>query len=239
MGRTMVTEQPLLSDLIAGNPFVGTSLILRRGGRLLYGLRPPHAEGARRVVELTGIGGGMEPQDGSPAAAVLREVREEIACRVRLLPCHETLLVSGPGQVKRVRLRDAKRPAAVVFRGHGTPPHLPWHTQSRGESCLVVFLAELQGKPWPAAELPALVWLSPRQVVATAREDLLLSDLVDAGAQLVERQPGALSGHEWVRLTDSQEALVLGLGAKALPFYRELAFLQPPLSGSNSASGNC
>lgn len=223
VSRLGATERPLLADICVGSSFLGTSLILRRGGRLLYGMRPSRAEGARRVVELTGIGGGMEPQDASLAAGVLREVREEIERPVLLLPCHETLVVRGPGQVKRVELRGAARPVAVVFRRYGTPPHQPWHTQNQGESCLAIFLAELQGKPRPAAELPALVRLSPQQVVATAREDVLLSDLLDAGAQLVERQTGSCDGREWVRLTDSQEALVLGLGAEALPFYQGLA----------------
>lgn len=223
MRRLGVIQRPLLADILGRGSFAGASLILRRDGRLLFGARSPRAEGTRQVIELTGIGGGLEPEDASPGACVLREVREEIQCPVRLLACRESLIVRGPGQVRRLDLQGAERPAAVVFRGYGTPPHQPWHPQNQGQSCLVIFLAEPKGTPWPAAELPALLWLLPQQVVATACEDMLLRDLLDAGAQLVERQPGSCDGQEWVRLTDSQEALVLGLGPEALPFYQGLA----------------
>ena len=45
-----------LSDIVPEDMFVGTSLILRRGDRFLYGPRPLQEEGARQVIELTGIG---------------------------------------------------------------------------------------------------------------------------------------------------------------------------------------
>lgn len=212
-----------LSDLVPAGIFVGTSLILRHDGRLLYGCRPPHAESARQIIELTGIGGGMEEEDASLTAGVLREAQDEMGCGVRLLPCRETLVVRGPGQIERVVLQGEERPAAVVFRRFRTPPHQPWHAHNAGEACLVVFLAELDGQPWPAMELPALVWLRPLHVVDTARDDAPLRKLLDSGAELVEVRLGSMPETAWVRLTDSQEALVLALGDDALTFYEGLA----------------
>jgi len=211
-----------LHDLVPRDMFVGTSLILRQGGRLLYGVRPPRAEGACQVIELTGIGGGVEDEDESLTAGVLREAQEEIGCGVRLLPCRETLVVRGLDTIQRVALQGAERPAAVVFRRYRTPPHQPWHEDNQGEACLVVFLAELDGWPFPAMELPALIWLQPTHVVQTARRDVPLARLLDSGAELIECESAHLPETVWARLTDSQEALVLALGDDALSFYEAL-----------------
>lgn len=203
--------------------FVGTGLILHESGRLLYGCRPPQLEGSHQIVELTGIGGGMEESDASPTAGVLREAQEEMGCGVRLAPCRETIVVRGPDQVERVVLQGKERPAAVVFRRFRTPPHQPWHEYNAGEACLVVFLAELDGQPWPAMELPALMWMRPAQVVDTARQDVALPELLNSGAELVEGEPGAMPETAWVRMTNSQEALALALGDDALAFYEALS----------------
>ena len=211
-----------LSALVPPGIFVGTSLILRQGGRFLYGIRPSRLEGQRCILELTGIGGGLEPKDPSLSAGVLREAQEEMGCSVRLLPCSETLVVRGPACVERVRLQGEEQPTAVVFRRYRTPPHQPWHEENRGEACLVVFLAELDGQPWPTMELPTLAWLRPAYVVQTAQQDVSLRELLDAGVGFVEREPGCLPATAWVRLTDSQEALVLALGNQALSYYRQL-----------------
>jgi len=211
-----------LSPLIPPGIFVGTSLILRRGGRLLYGIRPPRLEGQRPILELTGIGGGMEPEDVSLRAGVLREVQEEIGCAVHLLSSSETMVVRGPACVQRLSLDGEERPAAVVFRHYRTPPHQPWHKKNRGQACVVVFWGELEGQPVPTMELSALAWLAPAHVVQTARRDVPLRELLDSGVGLIEGQPGGAPATAWVRLTDSQEALVLALGDQALSFYEKL-----------------
>ena len=211
-----------LADLIPQRTFLGTSLILRRDGRLLYGLRPPHAEGVRTIVDVTGIGGILEPEDGSPAAGARREAREETGCAVRLAACPETVVVRGPGQVQVLELQGEERPAAVVYRRHPTPPHQPWHPDARGQACVIVFLADLEGDPWPAAELPGLVWLTPAQVVDLACRDVPLAGVLDSEARLVERQGNILPRDSWARLTNSQEALALGLTDNALHFFQRL-----------------
>jgi hypothetical protein len=219
MVRDSVQQPNHLSRLVPKGVFVGTSLLLRRDGRFLYGVRPARAEGRRQVAELTGIGGALEEEDASLTDGVLREAVEETGCAVRLLPCSETVVVRAMERVEQVALQGEERPAAVVFRRYRTPPHQPWHEDGEGEGCLVVFLGELDGQPRPVMELPALVWLRPVQVVQTARQDVRLGRLLDSGAELIENEPGILARTTWVRLTDSQEALVLALGDDALPFY--------------------
>jgi 8-oxo-dGTP pyrophosphatase MutT (NUDIX family) len=216
------TNLPYLSDIVPDDIFVGTSLILRQGGRLLYGLRPPRAEGPRQIIELTGIGGGVEDEDESLAAGVLREAQEEIGCGARLLPCPETIIVHSRDSVERVTLQGQERPAAVVFRYYLTPPHQPWHEDNQGEACLVVFLAELDGQPRPAMELPALIWLKPAHILETARRDVPLNELLSSGAELIESEPELLPRQSWARMTDSQEALALALGDDGLSFYWQL-----------------
>ncbi len=214
-----------LADLVPGDMFVGTSLILCRQGRFLYGLRSPRPEGERLLAELTGIGGHLEAGDGSIAAGALREAQEEMGCAVRLVPAAETLLVRGPGRVEWLALAGGERPVAVVYRRYRTPPHEPWHELNQGEACLVVYLAELAGTPRPAMELPALIWLTPAQVVETARRDVPLAGLLAQGAELLADPARPLPPDVWLRLTDSQEALVLALADGALPFYEALAGL--------------
>jgi 8-oxo-dGTP pyrophosphatase MutT (NUDIX family) len=222
-------EPRRLDSLIPADAFVGTSLILRRRqpqvhqrNKLLYGIRPPLLERSRHVLELTGIGGGIEEADASLTAGVLREAHEEIGCHVCLLPCQETVVVHGPHHVEHVALHGDERPAAVVLRGHRTPPHQPWHPTGRGEACLIVFLAEFDERPQPKMELAALLWLRPEHVVAAARHDVPLSTLLGTGAELVERAECCLPDPALARLTDSQEALVLALGEAALAFYQAM-----------------
>jgi hypothetical protein len=126
-------RNPRLDEIIPDGIFVGTSLILPRGGRFLYGMRPLKGEGGRPVIELTGIGGGVEAFDESYSAGALREACEEIGCDVRLIPCPETLIVRSRDRIERVRLGGRERPAAVVYRKHRTPPHRPWHERNAGE----------------------------------------------------------------------------------------------------------
>ena len=83
----------------------------------------------------------------------------------------------------------------------------------------MVFFGEVEGNPWPSRELPAVLWLQPAQVVSTAREDVPLKILLQEGAELLEARPGSLPLAGWVRLTDSQEALIFALGDDALPYY--------------------
>jgi hypothetical protein len=165
----------------------------------------------------------LEAYDASVTAGVQREAHEEIGTGVRLISCSRTLVVRGMGQVETVALAGEECPCALVFRRDRTPPHQPWHESGRSGACLIVFLAELLGEPQPSAEHPMLVWLSPAQVAQTARQDVPLRHLLDAGAVLVEREAGALPDAALARMTDSQEALALALGDEAVAFYKALA----------------
>jgi len=211
-----------LADIVPEGLFIGTSLILRRGDRFLYGVRSPGAKGARQIIELTGIGGALEDEDDSLTSGALREAWEETGCRVRVLPARDTIVVRGEHDIERVLLTGDERPAAVVFRRYRTPPHQPWHEDHQGETCLVVFWGEIDGQPWPAMELPALIWLRPAHILETARRDVPLGELLSSGAELVEGESGRLPEASWARLTDSQEALALALGDDGLSFYRAL-----------------
>jgi 8-oxo-dGTP pyrophosphatase MutT (NUDIX family) len=152
-------------------------------------------------------------------AGALREAHEETGCDVRILDCRLTLVVSGRDQIVQVPLDEATNPAAVVFRRHRTPAHQPWHQQHQGDYCAIVFLAEVLGEPYPRGELPALIWLEPDMAVKCARQDIGLMALLAQGAEVVARQDARWDSSSLVRLTDSQEALILALGDDAVTFY--------------------
>ena len=210
---------PSLSELIPSDLFVGTSLILRQGERFLYGVRPVKQDGETQILELTGIGGGLEEEDHSYTAGVRREAMEETGSDVAIVDCPTTWIVHGPEQVELTALTGKQRPAALVHRFHRTPPREPWHADNQGAAWLIVFVGELLEQPVPTMELPWLIWLSAEQVVETARRDVPLGDLLANGADLITR-PGAPPPPTAVtRLTDSQEALVLALGGRARGVY--------------------
>jgi 8-oxo-dGTP pyrophosphatase MutT (NUDIX family) len=219
--------RPCLEELIPEGPFVGTSLILRQHGRFLYGMRPVRGAETPPVIELTGIGGGIEPTDKTFTLGVLREAEEEIGCgdgkgagcRVNLIPCGRTLVVHGRHQLSWVTLRGPERPAALVFRHHRTPPRAPWHAQNQGQAWLIVYLADLEGRPCPTFELPWLLWMTPDQILQTAHEEVPLQALLAAGAELVLGGAGMPPEDSCLRLTDSQEALGLALGSALPAFY--------------------
>lgn len=210
---------PSLTDLIPDDIFVGTSLILGRDGRYLYGIRPAKQDDAGQFLELTGIGGGLEEEDATYTAGVRREALEETGSDVTIVDCPSTWVVQGPDRIQQVALSGQKRPAALVYRYFRTPPHRPWHSDNQGAAWLIVFLGQLTSEPRPTMELPWLIRLSAAQVVQTARQDVPLADLLAGGAQLIT-QPGAPPPPATVaRLTDSQEALVLALGDRARDVY--------------------
>ncbi len=210
-----------LSALTALGVFVGVSLILPGRSGFLLGGRPLRPSAAGPVLELTGIGGGVTHADRSVTDAARREATEEIGCDVRLLPSTTTLIVRDRDHIEIVSFAGAELPAAIVFLGYRTPPHEPWCPEHRGATCLVVFLAELLGCPRPSAELPLLAWLDPETLCAAACADMPFSRLAGGLALL---SPAAYPPDgTLVRLTDSQEALILALGDRALPFYRTLA----------------
>ncbi len=180
-----------LRELVPGGIFVGTSLILRQGDRFLYGIRPAREEGGRPILELTGIGGGLEGRDRSLSDGAIREAQEEIGCPVRLLVCSDTLLVRSQTELERVALDGTERPAAVVFRNYRTPPHQPWHEDSAGKACIVVFAAEIDGRPSPVGELPQLIWLKPAHILQTARDDIPLGEMLNTGVELITGTAGS------------------------------------------------
>jgi 8-oxo-dGTP pyrophosphatase MutT (NUDIX family) len=224
-----------LDDLIPADSFVGVSLILPRGGRFLYGIRPPRpdrsGQAARSkasqmpVLEITGIGGGLEPQDADYVAGARREAQEEVGCDVQIVDCAQTLHIQGPDAVTCGPLEGENRPVAVVFRHHRAPPHQPWHPHRAGDGYLIVCLAVMACAPTPTHELPWLLWLDADQVLATARADVFLEDLLRDGAELVTGDAGPPPPGSLARLTDSQEALGLALGDTLPALYRSLAAL--------------
>lgn len=221
MPSPVQTLTAFLASLSALGIFIGVSLLIPGRAGFLFGGRPLRATAAGPVLELTGIGGGVEPSDPSITAAAQREAIEEISCGVRLLPSSSTLLVRGPGQVAPLTLAGSESPLAIVFRGYRTPAHEPWHPEHRGETCLVVFLAELLSSPRPSLEIPLLTWLDPETLCAAARADLPFSKL--PGELTLLAPTVCPPADALVRLTDSQEALILALEDSALPFYRSIA----------------
>jgi hypothetical protein len=210
-----------LSEIVPEDIFVGTSLIIRQGDRFLFGVRPVKKVGDDVILEVTGIGGGLEDSDVSYSAGVRREAMEEMGCKVRLFSFDRTLVIQGPEAAEWIAIKDEISPVAIVFRNYRTPAHRPWSEQNQGRACILIYLAELADKPRPKMELPWLVWLSPDQILETAHQDVPVNQIVQSSSDLISGKS------EWpspalLRMTDSQEALALALGSETPDFYRQL-----------------
>jgi 8-oxo-dGTP pyrophosphatase MutT (NUDIX family) len=219
----LIAEEPALTRLTDPDTFVGTSLVLPQAGVFLFGMRPLRTSVVGPILEITGIGGALEDYDSTLEDGARREALEEIGCDIRLIPSSDTLLIRGPGTIQHISVVLAPRPAAIVLRNFRTPPHEPWHEYHKDQSCLFVFLAQLLGDPKPSAELPGLIWLNPMQLVELARRDLPFRELEETGARLQWLGCPDTPEATMARLTDSQEALILALGASAHRFYHDLA----------------
>jgi 8-oxo-dGTP pyrophosphatase MutT (NUDIX family) len=213
-----------LSEIIPEKMFVGTSLILRQKGLFLYGMRPEQKEGEKSIVELTGIGGGVEEEDKNCAGGVKREAREETGSRIELIDCDRTLVVRRQDNLEWLSLTKEReeRPAAIVFRNYKTPPHNPWHEKNAGDACLIVYFAELMDNPKPIMELPWLIWLQASQALQTAQKDVRLDELISGGAILFTGDNEPPNPNSWIRMTDSQEALGIALGSSFASFYETM-----------------
>ena len=205
--------------------FIGVSLILPVSGRYLFGIRPPKRHENQAILELTGIGGGVEPSDQSLSHAALRETTEEICCQVQLNSSDSTLIVYDQGRVEAVEIVGVERPAAIVYRNYRTPPHQPWHPNHSGWTCLAVFWGTLIGQPKPCGELPWLLCITERQILETARRDIPLAQLLENEAVLITGKALPPQMNALVRLTDSQEALALALGEGLIRFYKSANYL--------------
>ena len=209
-------------DFVPARQIGGVSLIVPHAGRFLFGLRRLGQDGAGQTVEITAIGGKRENSDPSLEACAQREAYEEIGCRIRVIPSVETTVIRGPRENQRIKFSEDERPIALIFRHFNTPAHDPWHISGTQPGCVAVFLASLAGNPSPTGELPALIWLRPEQILQTAQQDVRLRDLIATGAQLIDNNSPTLSQRVLVRMTDSQEALALGLSKRTVPFYEDL-----------------
>jgi 8-oxo-dGTP pyrophosphatase MutT (NUDIX family) len=210
-----------LSEILPGDIFVGTSLIIRHGDRFLFGLRPPKRDGDDVILEVTGIGGGLEDSDHSFTEGARREAMEEIGCEVRLLSCDPTLVVQDHKTIEWVEISGEKSPVAIVFRNYRTPTHQPWSEQNQGRACILIYLAELADKPLPDMELPWLLWLSPDQILEMASQDVPLQQIIQSNGDLILGAAG-LPPPGLLRMTDSQEALALAMGSETTDLYRRL-----------------
>ena len=76
-------------------------------------------------------------------------------------------------------------------------------------------------------ELPWLLWMSPEQILQTARDAVPLRELLGAGAELVLDAEGPPPEDCSLRLTDSQEALGLALGSALPAFYQSFGAGDP------------
>jgi 8-oxo-dGTP pyrophosphatase MutT (NUDIX family) len=197
-------------------------------GRFLMAARPPIITPSRTLINLTGVGGWLEPGE-SFSGAVMRETTEETGVSIRLLDLHDTLIVHGPDTIEDVCIVGEVGPAAIVYCRMGTPPFDPWSEQYEAVVPVTVYVGALSDIPAVVApdEHPFFLWLYPEQLIALADGELPLAFLLSDGAKLVG-DFAAETERVVVRLGDSIPALVSALGPTAYGFLGRIARLSQP-----------
>jgi 8-oxo-dGTP pyrophosphatase MutT (NUDIX family) len=205
-----------------------SSLLFAQDGRFLLGVRPPLTERDRILLRLTGIGGWSEASE-SFADTARREALEETGSAVHLFDIAETLVVRSPEDVTPVHFSGGAAPVAVVFRRFGTAPFDPWAEGYVSVAPVAVFAGTLNARLRINAprEHPFFMWIYPEQMLALADSDEPLEYLLADGAELFGDFAGDPS-RALVRLTDSIQALLTALGARAFALLNEVARLTQP-----------
>jgi len=206
----------------------GASLLVVEYGRFLMAARPPIVTPSRTLINLTGVGGWLEPGETFSGAA-MRETTEETGVAVRLLNLHDTLIIHSPESIEDVCIVGELGPAAIVYCRMGTPPFEPWSDEYDAVVPVTVYAGALVGNPTVVApdEHPFFLWLYPEQLIALADGELPLAFLLSDGAKLVGAfDPG--DERVVVRLGDSIPALVSALGPMAFGFLGRIARLSQP-----------
>lgn len=206
----------------------GASLLVVEDGRFLLAARPPIVTPSGTLVNLTAVGGWLEPGESFPGA-VMRETAEETGVSVRLIDLHDTLIVHGPEAIEDVCIVGEVGPAAIVYCRMGTPPFDPWSDEYDAVVPVTVYAGALSGSPSVVApdEHPFFIWLYPEQLITLADGELPLGFLLSDGARMV----GEVDFPEKrvvVRLGDSIPALVSALGPTAFSFLGRIARLTQP-----------
>jgi 8-oxo-dGTP pyrophosphatase MutT (NUDIX family) len=228
MNQTQHDDRHRLAELIEPGMSRASSLLFAQDGRFLLGVRPPLDERGRILLRLTGIGGWAEG-DESFAATAQREAREETGSAVRLFDIGETLIVRSPDDVTPVAFSGEPAPVALVFRRFGTPPFDPWSEGYLRVAPVAVFAGALRAPVRITAPLehPFFMWVYAEQLIALADADEPLEYLLTDGAELYGEFTGD-PARTLVRLTDSIQALLTALGARAFALLNEVGRLGQP-----------
>ncbi len=154
----------------------GSSLLVVDDGRFLMAARPPIITPSRTLINLTGVGGWLEPGESFSGAA-MRETTEETGVSVRLLDLHDTLIIHDPNTIEDVCIVGEVGPAAIVYCRMGTPPFDPWSEDYDAVVPVTVYAGVLSDRPAVVApdEHPFFLWLYPEQLIALADSELPLA----------------------------------------------------------------
>lgn len=183
-------------ELTAGKPFTAGVVVLVEG-RLVATLNRDHLPSGheRGWLRVGGVGGGQEPGETIDACAA-REAREELGTQVELLSSPLTYLVTEDGREETIA---AESPAPLLLTRTVRPdpapfaPGLPAGRELYG----AIFLGRPARTPMPSDDVAALVLLRPEDWPLVEGEPTI-EELVEAGVELVERDPLSRETRVWV-----------------------------------------
>jgi 8-oxo-dGTP pyrophosphatase MutT (NUDIX family) len=180
-----------IEQLGPSNADHSTGLILHWRDQLLFAIEPIHqwqAAPEGRIARFVGIGGHLEPGE-TWTEAVCREALEEAGLRVSLRSPRHTYLLRDEGAVQDIsetlEWPDSPRPLYIwsaQFR-FGRPPN-----EHSRHFVNAVFLGDVpdDARPYPAAEMPAILAVSEAQLRQAALRPVPLDNLLADGATIWE-----------------------------------------------------
>ena len=166
-----------------GQRFAG--IVGLRRNKLLFSVPDPsyaqEGENGARVLPLWGIGGMCDAGEAWLAAAQ-RHGEAETGCEVRLFSSRETYYLNVKSDIFAVDVEDVPAPA-LLYAAAYRPPDNPYGDLETVFG--VEFFAHIRGTPRPGEDAAALIALGQPLLVAAARQQLTVDDLLQAGAELI------------------------------------------------------
>lgn len=184
MGKKEMTSlrrltNPWLESLRRNNFKQGTGLIIRHTERYLFAIGKENfwqQNNQQLIITYSAVGGTRE-QDESFLECAYREAKEELGVHVKIFGRKKSIFYDFGTKKKEIVALEEKEAPWLVYS-------MP---RDRQGLAVCVYLAKLKkDSPNPSMEIPALILLTPVQVIACGSQTL--STLLKDGAEIFEQR---------------------------------------------------
>lgn len=175
-----VDDLYLLNEIKVENSSVAGVLVHQ--GLYVFVVPSRYVYPAKKEMQFHATGGKIRPGE-SLTDALIREIQEEIDCKVKVLHAKQTLLMSNHLDIGQLHLQDNPAPSYIYKRTRSD-------SISYGNADVWLFAFNVQlldENPQPCGEIAAIIFLSKRLLLESVSRKLKIKELLNArdGSALV------------------------------------------------------